>query len=69
MRAGTGWPSFSDALPKAVKLEADYSIPFMPRTEVGVGEAGGQIRMWFASQPACLFYVQSGSGIERLRLA
>jgi peptide methionine sulfoxide reductase MsrB len=34
--AGTGWPSFYDALPKAVLLEPDYSIPFMPRVEVSL---------------------------------
>ena len=33
--AGTGWPSFYDALPDSVALEPDYSIAFMPRIEVG----------------------------------
>ena len=39
--AGTGWPSFFDALPNAVVLEKDNSIPFMPRTEVGGWASGG----------------------------
>ena len=33
--SGTGWPSFTAALPGAVDLRPDLSIPFMPRTEVG----------------------------------
>lgn len=32
--AGTGWPSFYEALPDSVALEPDYSIAFMPRVEV-----------------------------------
>ena len=40
--AGTGWPSFFDALPNAVVLEKDNSIPFMPRTEVG-----GWVGVWW----------------------
>jgi hypothetical protein len=31
--SGTGWPSFFDALPGAVVLQQDNSIPFMSRTE------------------------------------
>ena len=40
--SGTGWPSFFDALPNAVVLEKDNSIPFMPRTEVG-----GWVGVWW----------------------
>lgn len=32
--SGTGWPSFTAALPGAVDLVPDPSIPFYPRTEV-----------------------------------
>ena len=32
--SGTGWPSFFQALPGAVTETNDYSIMFMPRTEV-----------------------------------
>ncbi|GFH18019.1 peptide-methionine (R)-S-oxide reductase [Haematococcus lacustris] len=35
--SGTGWPSFYDALPGAVDLVPDLSIPFMPRTEGHLG--------------------------------
>jgi len=38
---GTGWPSFTAALPGAVDLLPDPSIPFLPRTEA---RAGGALR-------------------------
>ena len=41
---GTGWPSFFDALPGAVALEPDYSIPFMPRVEVRCSGCGARSR-------------------------
>lgn len=34
---GTGWPSFTAALPGAVDLLPDPSIPFLPRTEARAG--------------------------------
>ena len=34
--SGTGWPSFFQALPGAVTETNDYSIMFMPRTEVRI---------------------------------
>ena len=51
--AGTGWPSFFDALPNAVVLEKDNSIPFMPRTEVGGWVGGclvGPLACWHCQQ-------------------
>lgn len=35
--SGTGWPSFFKAIPEAVELREDKSIPFFPRTEVRPG--------------------------------
>ncbi|KAJ7544634.1 hypothetical protein O6H91_09G087000, partial [Diphasiastrum complanatum] len=32
--SGTGWPSYYESVGKNVKTETDWSIPFMPRTEV-----------------------------------
>jgi peptide-methionine (R)-S-oxide reductase len=32
--SGTGWPSYYEPIGDNVKSEMDWSIPFMPRTEV-----------------------------------
>ncbi|KAG0629304.1 hypothetical protein M758_1G092700 [Ceratodon purpureus] len=32
--SGTGWPSYYDSIGENVKSHMDWSIPFMPRTEV-----------------------------------
>lgn len=37
--SGTGWPSFFDAVPGAVLLLPDNSIPFMTRVEVIAGSS------------------------------
>ena len=45
--SGTGWPSFFQALPGAVTETNDYSIMFMPRTEVR-----GRRRFWVLHEAA-----------------
>eukprot|EP00199_Chlamydomonas_sp_CCMP681_P006014 CAMPEP_0119102498 /NCGR_PEP_ID=MMETSP1180-20130426/1223_1 /TAXON_ID=3052 ORGANISM="Chlamydomonas cf sp, Strain CCMP681" /NCGR_SAMPLE_ID=MMETSP1180 /ASSEMBLY_ACC=CAM_ASM_000741 /LENGTH=208 /DNA_ID=CAMNT_0007086795 /DNA_START=27 /DNA_END=653 /DNA_ORIENTATION=- len=50
--AGTGWPSFYDALPGAVDLTIDSSIPFMaPRTEVRCRKCQGHLGHSFTDGP------------------
>ncbi|KAJ9528600.1 hypothetical protein QJQ45_020424 [Haematococcus lacustris] len=49
--SGTGWPSFYDALPGAVDLVPDLSIPFMPRTEVRCHRCQGHLGHVFDDGP------------------
>lgn len=49
--SGTGWPSFYDAIPDAVKLSSDDSIPFFPRTEVACARCNGHLGHVFADGP------------------
>jgi len=50
--SGTGWPSFWEALPKAVREEGDYSIAFLPRAEVRCTRCEGHLGVRGA-RPAC----------------
>ena len=48
--SGTGWPSFTDALPGAVKVHEDTSH-FMHRTEVTCAKCGGHLGHMFDDGP------------------
>ncbi|KAK9829901.1 hypothetical protein WJX72_008570 [[Myrmecia] bisecta] len=50
--SGTGWPSFTSAHPNAVDELPDYSIPFLPRTEVRCKACQGHIGHVFIDGPA-----------------
>lgn len=73
--AGTGWPSFYDALPDSVALESDYSIAFMPRIEVGPCAAALLLRCCrragatlapHCSLPCCLPWLAAQSTLRGL---
>lgn len=48
----TGWPSYWDAVENAVGTQRDWSIPFMPRTEVHCSNCGGHLGHVFNDGPA-----------------
>jgi len=48
--SGTGWPSFSDAVPDAVELRRDFSLGF-PRTEAKCRRCGGHLGHVFGDGP------------------
>ena len=71
--SGTGWPSFTQALPGAVDESEDRSIVFMPRTEVSCHTCHGHLGHVFPDGPpptglrycmngAALAFVKGGQG-------
>ena len=64
--SGTGWPSFYDHLPGAVKEEGDYSIPFLPRAEVRCAACEGHLGHVFTDgpQPTGLRFCMNGAALR-----
>lgn len=60
--SGTGWPSFTKALPGAVDETGDFSIVFMPRTEVTCHTCHGHLGHVFPDgpEPTGLRYCMNG---------
>ncbi len=48
--SGTGWPSFWEALPDAVRTRSDYSL-LLPRTELHCRRCGGHLGHVFDDGP------------------
>lgn len=48
--SGTGWPSFSDALPGALETKTDYTLA-RPRTEYHCATCGGHLGHVFEDGP------------------
>eukprot|EP00884_Botryococcus_braunii_P021457 jgi/Botrbrau1/7996/Bobra.384_2s0024.1 len=72
--SGTGWPSFFKPLRRDSVLElADFSIPFMPRTEVRCSQCQGHLGHVFPDGPAptglryCMNGVAHDLRAQRLR--
>jgi peptide-methionine (R)-S-oxide reductase len=59
--SGTGWPSFFDYLPDAIKTSTDYYL-ILPRTEVHCRRCGGHLGHRFndGPQPTGLRYCMNG---------
>ena len=59
--SGTGWPSFFDHLPDAVKTQTDYYL-ILPRTEVHCRRCGGHLGHRFndGPQPTGMRYCMNG---------
>lgn len=64
--SGTGWPSFTQALPEAVDESQDLSIAFMPRTEVTCHTCHGHLGHVFPDgpEPTGLRYCMNGVALS-----
>ena len=49
--SGTGWPSFTAALPGATRSVADSSLPFLPRAEIRCATCEGHLGHVFDDGP------------------
>ncbi len=63
--SGTGWPSFFQPLPQAVTEVPDYSIVFLPRTEVRCKTCQGHLGHVFEDgpKPTGLRYCMNGAAM------
>lgn len=63
--SGTGWPSFWDALPKAVETKRDYKLVW-PRTEYHCARCGGHQGHIFddGPEPTGLRYCNNGLALQ-----
>lgn len=63
--SGTGWPSFWDALPKAVATKRDYKLVW-PRTEYHCARCGGHQGHVFddGPEPTGLRYCNNGLALQ-----
>jgi peptide-methionine (R)-S-oxide reductase len=63
--SGTGWPSFYDFIPNAIKTSTDYYL-ILPRTEVHCRRCGGHLGHRFndGPQPTGMRYCMNGVAMQ-----